>query len=212
MQTWEKASKALVRHLKFSTRQLDSNATSRFIKFLLGTRQRNGTVYLIGAGRSLDVLMIFGARLMKDPISLLVRPLALFPKPRIEDADAALVCSGTGETASVLSMIQSWVEINQNIGLLTSYAARKYASRIFQVVPNPSALILLTGITKKDIIRRRRYPTEIHPPLHGHFKGGLLVPSPTKFELGSLLFLESVITELYYDCVGDTNADTMPRH
>jgi hypothetical protein len=210
MSAWEQASKTLLKHLKFSLKHVDLGNVREFCSFLFDTKRKNGALYLIGAGRSLDVLTIFGARLMQDPINLVVRPLSLSPKPRIQDSDAALICTGTGETASVLSMAENWLKINKNAALITSPTAEKYASQIFKVIPHPKILILLPGMTKKDIIRRRENPTEIHPPLNEHFKSGVLMPSPTKFELTSLLFLESVVTELYYHRLEAANAAKMP--
>jgi ferredoxin-NADP reductase len=148
---------------------------------------------------------MFGARLMKPPISVMTRPLALSPKPHIEDIDSALICTGTGETRPVLSMARSWLHINKNVGLISSFAAKDYASKIFSHVTNPNVLILLPGITQHDIKRRRTHPDEIHTPLIELFYAEtFFMPSPTIFELTVLLFLESVITQLFFECKGDT--------
>lgn len=211
MSKWERASRILIRHLNISLRSLSQNDISKFCDFLLETKRRDGALYLIGAGRSLDVLKLFGARIMQDPINLVTQPLALLPKPHIGDVDSALICTGTGETAPVISITESWMKINKNIGLITSLASKKHNSRILELVTRPKSLIFLPGITKRDIERRRKRPHEIHSPLTEiFFKKTILIPSQTKFELAVLAFLESVITELYFICEENVNGDTMP--
>ena len=203
MPVWERAFEELLNHLRDSLKYLNPDDTLRFCNFILETKDNAGTLYLVAAGRSLDVLTIFGARLMQPPISLVARPLALSPKPQIAKVDSALICTGTGETGSVLSMSKSWQKINKNVGLITSLAAKKYPSKIFNVVKKPKVSIFLPGITGTDIERRRNKPDQIHSPLSDLFHDGIVfVPSPTKFELTSLLFLESIITELYNTCKG----------
>lgn len=198
---WRRASDSLIRSLRRSIRNQNQNDISRFCGFLLGTKRRGGTLYLVGAGRSFDVLRIFGARIMQEPISLPAQPLALAPKPHIGDDDSILICTGTGETASVISAVENWMRINENIGLITSFAAKKYNSSILKLITHPKTLLLLPGVTKRDIMRRRGDPHEIHPPLSAIFhRYTILIPSQTKFELSVLALLECVVTELYHSC------------
>ena len=204
MSEWEKASKTLIANLQDSLKRSTQDEILQFCNFLLKTKSRGGAVYLIAAGRSLEVLRMFGARVMTSPISIVTRPLALSPKPQIEDIDSALICTGTGETATVFSMTKSWLDINKNVGLISSFAAKDYPSKIFSLVTKPNILILLPGIAPRDIERRRENPEEIHTPLLELFYDKtVFVPSPTIFELTTLLFLESIVTQLLFACKGD---------
>jgi len=205
MSAWEKASKTLLANLQDSLKRSTPEEVSRFCSFVLETKSRGGAVYLLAVGRSLEVLRMFGARIMKPPISVVTRPLALAPKPHIEDIDSALICTGTGETATVLSMTKSWLAINKNVGLISSFSAKDCPSTIFSLVRKPNVLILLPGTTLRDIERRRKNPEEIHTPLLELFHDKtVFVPSPTLFELTALLFLESAVTQLFFACKGDT--------
>lgn len=197
MAAWEKASKILIGNLQDSLRHPTPEQVARFCNFLQETKRRRGTVYLIAAGRSLDVLRMFAARVAKSPIDLYMRPIALLPKPQIKDEDSALICSGTGETESVISMTESWLDINENLALISSFAAKKKPSRIFSIVTKPKVLILLPGIKPRDIKRRRENPKEIFTPLlELYYDETVFVPSPTIFELAALIFLESIVKQL----------------
>jgi hypothetical protein len=201
MSAWEKASKALIVNLQDSLKRSTVDEVMRFCSFLMETKSRGGTVYLIGAGRSLEVLMMFRARVVRSPLKFDLRPLPLFPKPQIEDGDSALVCTGTGETASVLSMTENWLAINRYVGLISSFAAQAFPSKIFSLVTRPNALVLLSGIAPRDIQRRRDNPEEtLTPLLELYYDKTVFVPSPTIFELTALVFLESIIKQLLTTC------------
>jgi len=197
MSAWEKASKALITNLQDSLKRSTTDEVVRFCSFLMETKSRDGTVYYIAAGRSLEVLNMFRARIVRSPLNLAMRPLALSPKPQIKDEDSALICTGTGETAEVLSNTSNWLVINRNIGLISSFAARDFPSTIFSLVSKPNVLVLLSGITPKDIQRRKDHPDEtLTPLLELYYDKTVFVPSPTIFELTALIFLESIIKQL----------------
>ncbi len=80
------------------------------------------------------------------------------------------------------------------MAILTSNAD----SKLLSIVKKPEVLAVIPGITKKDIERRARHPEEIHPPMTTYFQNSeVKVPSPTKFELAVMLFLEGIVSELF---------------
>lgn len=203
---WDEASKKISKHLINSLKNINKKQIIGLKKFIINVKKRKGTLYLIAEGRSMDVLSMFGSRLTQDPIKLNIHQLTREPKPKIEKEDATLILTGTGETGPVIFAVKNWIRVNKNIALITSSAAKKERSAIFDVIKNPKPLILLSGIEPEDIHWKKNNPNKIHPPTLDalFFEGKLTVPGPTKFEMLSLLFLESMISEIYFTLRGDT--------
>jgi hypothetical protein len=196
MSEWKRASIETIRNLRISIKTQNQVEIIRFCSFLIQTRNNGGIVYLIAKGRSLDVLNMFGSRIKQPPIDI---PNGSFSKakPRIRDVDSALICTGTGETDDVIRSARDWLKINQNVGLISSVAAKDYPSKIFSIVTHPNVIILLPGITRNNIDRRRKFPDEVHTPFSELFPNkDTLVPSPTIFELSAIHLLENLIPQL----------------
>ena len=195
MTDWKIAFYELLDFLGVSSKEINLEDAEAFIEFLKEVKRSSGTLYLVGAGRSLEVLSFVGHRLRQIPISMKVHSWEESFSPMIKDDDALLVLTGTGETKRVHAILDDWRDFkNENIALISSKIAVPEKSEIFSII-QPKVQILFPGITKEDIDWKRKNQGRIYPTLFDLFTNR--VPGPTKFEIFSLLFLESVVSELF---------------
>lgn len=165
-------------------------------------------MYWIGFHRSLDVLMTFGYRLKKRPICLSSSPLVPAAQPTIRKEDAAIVCSATGETSSVVSLAANWQGINENIAVITSLKN----SSLLETLQKPKLLVLIPGIKDEDAERTRTDPLFVEQSLDSDFDHGSRdISSHTKFQLATLLFVEGVVAELYFSLSTPSREQSVPR-
>jgi len=193
LSVWGNSYYELVEHLRQRTGKISDGDVNNLVKFLNNIRSREGILYLIAAGRSMDVLRIFGARLRQIPIKLQVKSFMDTFKQKLANSDAILILTGTGETHDVNKIVKEW-DINNQIALISSKCAASTHTEIFDLV-EPEITVLLSGIEPRDIEWKRNNSGRTHPPLFDLYNGS--VPGPTKFEIESLVFLESIIAEMY---------------
>jgi D-arabinose 5-phosphate isomerase GutQ len=192
---WGKTTAQLVKHLGTILDNQYSVHANTLVRFLLDLRNQGGALYLIAAGRSLNVLDCFKVRLEQSPINIEVRRLILSSQPTIQKSDAALVCSGTGVTETVVRSAKAWSEINTNIAIITSKAQN---TKLRQAIPDPKVLILIPGIKPQDVTTREEKGREIPLSIDDIYDPDEPFElRPSNFEMATLLFLEGVVFELF---------------
>ncbi len=150
------------------------------VKKLLREIERARRVFLCGAGRSGYVARAFAMRLMH--IGLDVHVVGEATTPAIRKGDLLVAVTGSGETNSIVSMVQ---------------AAKKLGARTAAITSNPGS----TAGTLSDVVVviKGRTPGKREKDwLARQLKGGHepLAPLGTLFELSAMLFFDSLVEEL----------------
>ncbi len=150
------------------------------VKKLLREIERARRVFLCGAGRSGYVARAFAMRLMH--IGLDVHVVGEATTPAIRKGDLLVAVTGSGETNSIVSMVE---------------AAKKLGARTAAITSNPGS----TAGTLSDVVVviKGRTPGKREKDwLARQLKGGHepLAPLGTLFELSAMLFFDSLVEEL----------------
>ena len=127
-------------------------------------------VYLHAAGRSGNVMRMFAIRAVQ--IGLDIRMVGEPTTTAITDEDLLLVASGSGETATVLTVVRQALEIAVPVWALTATATSRLAS-----LADP--VILLPGVAKT-----------------GENASGSAQPPGSLFEQMLFIFLEEAVLQL----------------
>ncbi len=133
-------------------------------------------VFIVGSGRSAMVSQMFQTRLehLKANVHFITNSRSV---PVLLKGDLLIVISGSGRTAIVKAIIESYLDSNPHILSITSYPESWIGRMSDLVVP-------LVGRTKIDIARREA----------GYEAS--LTPEGTQFEIACAVFLDGVIAEL----------------
>ncbi len=148
-------------------------------------------VFIVGSGRSAMISQMFQTRLehLKASVHFITNSRSV---PVLQKGDLLIVISGSGRTAIVKAIIESYLDSNPHILSITSYP-ESWIGRMSDLV------IPLVGRTKIDIARREA--------------GGeaSLTPEGTQFEIACAVFLDGVIAELVTR-LKLSNEDLLSRH
>ena len=154
-------------------------------------------VFVYGAGRSGLAAKAFAMRLMHLGISAYVVGETI--SPAINENDAILAISGSGETNTIVSAARTSKERGAKVLALTSYPE----SSLGQIA---DSIIFVQGRTKVDEEDDKNY---LRRQMDGNYTS--LTPLGTAFELTSLVFLDGLICELMFK-LGKTESDLKRRH
>ena len=172
--------------------KLDRKAIKSMIqKILEGDR-----IFLMGAGRSGLVAKAFAMRLMHLGFSVYVVGETTTPAVRPEDVVIAI--SGSGETHSIADLGKIVKDIGSTLITVTS-KKESTLGRISDVA------MILPSKTKND--------PDAGGYLERNMRGGYktLPPLGTSFEITSLIFLDSIISQLI-TLTGASEAELKSRH
>ena len=163
--------------------QIDSTSVDRMIEMI----EKADEIYVCGAGRSGLMAKAFAMRLMHMGRKVYV--VGEIVTPNIRQGDVLIVCSGSGETKSLVSMAEKAKSLNAMIGLVTI---------------NPESTI---GKICDVSVR-------INAPSPKALKEGDLKsvqPMGNLFEQSLLLFLD-ILVMLMMDKQGLTGSEMFKRH
>ena len=158
----------LLDELKMLTQQISNTESDAFAASLLEADR----IFIAGVGRSGFAARAFANRLMQIGCTVYIVGDTTTPA---FDADSLLViCSGSGETGSLVSMAQKAKQVGGKIALITiapqSSIARLACCNVFIPAPSPKA-------SAKQTVQSAQ-------------------PMGTLFEQGLWLFLDTIITRL----------------
>ncbi|AKF24788.1 hypothetical protein YH65_04860 [Sulfurovum lithotrophicum] len=165
--------KRLIQQLKYGLKNADENNFNEFIEFFL----QNKRIFVTGEGRSGLVGKFFAMRLMHLGNDVFV--LGEINTPSIQKGDILVCISASGTTSSVVN---------------SATTAKKHGATILAITANPKGLlknladftVMIDTRNKKK--RKKQNINDRKPPLG------------TLFELSSLLYLETLISEIMYIC------------
>jgi len=163
----------LIQQLKRGLKNADEKDFYEFAKFFL----QNKRIYVTGAGRSGLVGKFFAMRLMHLGNKVFV--LGETNTPSIQKGDILVCISASGSTSSVVN---------------AATTAKKHAATILAITANPKGILqelsdFTVMINNRDNKRRKK-----------HNVNDRKTPLGTLFELSSLLYLETLISEIMYVC------------
>lgn len=174
--TVEKTAQFLINAVMHNLRDIDKNQVVKFIKIL----KKSKRIFLVGAGRSGYVAKSFAMRLMHLGFEVFVAGETI--TPAIKKNDLLIAVTGSGETSSTV---------------LISKAAKKQKARIVALTSQKNSTIAKTAELVVRI-KGRRVRSKEFDYLARQLTGGHepLAPLGTLFELTSMFFLDSIISEL----------------
>lgn len=149
---------------------------NKFVDAIEKTARKGNCIFVVGSGRSAMVGQMFQTRLehLNVPVYFITNSRSV---PHLHKGDLLLVISGSGRTAIVKAIIESYLDQNPQIITITSYP-ESWIGRMSDLV------VKLIGRTKIDVARREKG------------EAASLTPEGTQFEIASAIFLDGVIAEL----------------
>jgi 6-phospho-3-hexuloisomerase len=148
----------------------------KFVDAIEKASQDGKCVFVVGSGRSAMVGQMFQTRLehLNIPVYFITNSRSV---PHLDKGDVLIVISGSGRTAIVKAIIESYLDQNPNILSITSYP-ESWIGRMSDLA------VKLQGRTKIDIARKEKG------------EDASLTPEGTQFEIAAAVFLDGVIAEL----------------
>lgn len=186
-----KAMSEITNFLQHLPSKLKKKEVDAFVEILIGARR----VFVAGAGRSGLVAKAFATRLMHLDMDVYVVGETI--TPAIRPGDILIAISGSGETDLIVESAKIAKRIGAKIVAITSYPNSSLARLANQVVTIPGR----TKIAKTTRFMRRELAGE-----HAS-----LAPLGTLFEIGTMVFLDSVIATLMKQ-LGKREEDLKARH
>lgn len=145
-------------------------------------------IFLAGAGRSGIVVQAFANRLMHLGFS--VSLVGEVTSPHSQPGDLLIICSGSGETASLKTLATRAASQDVVISLITM---NKYSS----IAKLASSAIILPGRLKTDVVEKST----------NYFSQ----PMGSSFEQLSFLLFDSIVLDLMYE-LSETSESMFARH
>ncbi len=139
------------------------------------------TIFLIGSGRSGLVGNFFGMRLTHLGKNSYI--VGETNTPAIQKNDLLIAISGSGNTSTVVNVAKK---------------AQQYGAEVLAVTANPRSSIFEIADYKITIDSRKRDKRVDTPDLDKRVLRK--TPMGTSFELGALMYLETVVSELMHVC------------
>jgi 6-phospho-3-hexuloisomerase len=163
----------------------------KFVDIIEKTAREGHCIFVVGSGRSAMVGQMFQTRLghLDIPVHFITNSRSV---PHLHKDDLLLVISGSGRTAIVKAIIESYLDQNPQIISITSYP-ESWIGRMSDLV------VKLIGRTKIDVARREKG------------EEASLTPEGTQFEIASAVFLDGVIAELVTR-FNKTNEELLAQH
>lgn len=154
----------------------NADIVEKFVDTIEKTARKGNCIFVVGSGRSAMVGQMFQTRLehLNVPVSFITNSRSV---PHLHKGDLLIVISGSGKTAIVKAIIESYLDQNPQIISITSYP-ESWIGRMSDLV------VKLIGRTKIDVARREKG------------EEASLTPEGTQFEITSAVFLDGVIAEL----------------
>ena len=128
------------------------NTVNKFVDIIEKTAREGNCIFVVGSGRSAMVGQMFQTRLehLDVPVSFITNSRSV---PHLKRGDLLIVISGSGRTAIVKAIIESYLDQNPQIISITSYP-ESWIGRMSNLV------VKLVGRTKVDVERREK---GVHP-------------------------------------------------
>jgi len=186
-----KAMEEIAQFLQTLPKKMRSKEVQSFIQALLNTRR----VFVVGAGRSGLVVRAFATRLMHLDFDVYVVGETI--TPALRPGDLLIALSGSGETDLIVESAKIAKKVGARVAALTSYP-RSSLARLAELV------VTIPGRTK--IASTSRF---VRRELAGEYAS--LTPLGTLFEIGSMAFLDGVISSLMVK-LGKKEEDLRARH
>ena len=168
-----------------------SKRVKQFVEIIEKTVKEGHNVFVVASGRSAMVGQMFQTRLehLDVPVFFVTNSRSV---PYLNKRDLLIVISGSGRTAIVKAIVESYLDQNPQIISITSYP-ESWIGRMSNLV------IPLIGRTKIDIERREKG------------EQASLTPQGTQFEIACAVLLDGVIAELVIRA-NKTNSELQSRH
>lgn len=168
---------------------------AQMIDMLIYAQAANRSIFVVGAGRSGLIARAFAMRLMH--LGFHVYVIGETITPAAGKGDVLVAISGSGRTMIVVTVAQVAKQVDAKVIAITSHPDSplgKLADHIV-FVPGRTKISDETDYFSRQILG-------IHEPL---------APLGTLFEICSMVFLESIISELMHR-LGKTEEDLRARH
>lgn len=177
------------KNIEFLRKNADN--VSKFVDIIEKTARAGHCIFVVGSGRSAMVGQMFQTRLrhLNVPVHFITNSRSV---PHLHKGDLLLVISGSGRTAIVKAIIESYLDQNPQIISITSYP-ESWIGRMSNLA------VKLIGRTKIDVARREKG------------EEASLTPEGTQFEIASAVFLDGVIAELVIR-FNKTNEELLAEH
>jgi len=181
---------------KFNLKNQENNV-EKLIQELIFSRENHRDIFLLGFGRSSDVLNFFSTRLVQS-IEYNWGQERLFEKHKVkmvnEDdfepiipPNTLVIClTGTGKTSLTLSFAEAYLEMGAKLILVTSNTEGTLWKN-----EKVELKIYVPGLDETDIAKKS---PALEPDTPIRFKD--TNPGPTYFEFNSLILFESIISVL----------------
>jgi len=171
-----KTAKEISKMVKDTIDELNEKEVQEFMDKVIHSR----TIFIVGAGRSGLVGKAFAMRLMH--LGFRVYVVGETITPSVKPGDLLIAISGSGKTASTLTVVKTAKKLKTTVATITSYDNSPIAKLSDCVVKIKGRK---RGELKRDYISGQL--TGAHEPL---------TPLGSLFELSTMVFLDSVITKL----------------
>jgi len=156
------------------------------------TLHQHQTIFVIGSGRSGLVGNFFGMRLMHLGKSAYI--VGETNTPAIQKGDLLIAISGSGNTSSIVNAVKK---------------AQEYGAEVLAITANPRSSIYQIADKIITIDSRNRSIRVEKPDIDKEVLRK--TPMGTSFELGALLYLETIVSELMHVC-NLSEIDMKQRH
>lgn len=166
-----------------NSKKIDRNQVDGFIKKILEAKH----VFLTGAGRSGIVTRAFANRLMHLGFSVSV--LGEISSPHSKNGDLVIICSGSGETGSLVSLATKAKSVGVSVALVTM----KPDSTIGKMA---DCVLQIPGTTKEENDRE---------------ENAFAQPMGSAFEQLTLLTYDSIVLDIM-TIKGETSETMFTRH
>ena len=184
--------KAIIGNIVSAEEFLDEESIDKFENIIIESEN----VFVTGAGRSGLDAKAFAMRLMHLGLSAYVVGETI--SPAINEEDCIIAISGSGETNTIVSAVKIAKNRGSKVLVVTSYPE----SNLGQLA---DSCLLVKGRTKKEVDDENYMKRQIY----GNYTS--LTPLGTAFELTTLVFLDSIVSELM-EKMHQTESDLKARH
>ncbi|PTD93782.1 6-phospho-3-hexuloisomerase [archaeon SCG-AAA382B04] len=167
-------------HIKRVGDEVDEEAVREMIDIILNAEKS----FVVGAGRSGLVAKMFGMRLMHLGINVFVVGETITPS--LEEEDAVIAISGSGETSSTIDISKTTVENNASLIGITGSSDSTLASIA-------DCVVTISDKFEKDVNQEE------------------IAPLGTLFELTSAALMDSIISEMMA-IMGKNKKDLEEKH
>lgn len=182
----------IAENLKEVITKLDVDAIKAMLQKILDGER----IFVLGAGRSGLVAKAFAMRLMHLGFSVYV--VGETTTPAVRPNDVVIAISGSGETRSIADLGKIVKDIGSTLITVTS-KKESTLGRISDIA------LILPSKTKNDLDEGGY----LERSMRGDYRS--VPPLGTSFEITSLIFLDSLITQLI-TLTGASEADLKSRH